>query len=415
MPRPARSLDAVAVAGEGVVGLYAVGLLAVSTVPAATAVARSAFVALIVAVAAATALRGSRTPAGEHIAGNAVAGALAIAIGSVGLGLSAGAGLSALPIEGLSAAAVAGVVALVAALFVAAAGTIWLFRPLRGWLRLAALPVWLEVAQFVALPVFIGSLAAFPPHTPLRSANPAPALDVRFSAADGTVLAGWLTPGTNGRTVIVIPGGGATRDNTLAQSAVLARNGFTVLNYDPRGVGESGGREMLFGWGWESDLGAAVDFLETQPGVEATRIGVLGLSIGAQVALSGAASDRRLRAVVAEGASARVCGDLVFWGGDPQSEVSRIDHCLGWAVASVLSGAAEPSTLTTSAAALGSTPVLLIAADNYRERLANETIRSVSPATITLWEPAGASHTAALWAYPAEWERRVVEFLDAWL
>jgi uncharacterized protein len=410
---PKRPLDRLAVTGEIVVGLYVVGLLITSSVPTPLAVARSAAVALVVGVAVAAALRGTRPTGDGRVTGNAVAGALALAIGSLGIGLSAGAGLSALPIEGLSTSAVAGVVVLVAALFVAAAGTTWLFRPLRGGLRLAALPVWLEVVQFWLLPVFLAGLAAHPPHTPLWSADPARAQDVRFAAADGTILAGWLTLGTNGRTVIVIPGGGATRDNTLGQSAVLVRHGYTVLNYDPRGVGESGGREMLFGWGWESDLGSAIDFLATRPDVDLDRVGALGLSIGAQVAIAGAATDGRLRAVVAEGAAARVCGDLVFWGDDAQGLLNRYDHCAGWFLAGLLSGASEPVTLARSAAQLDATPTLLIAADTYDEHAANEALRSISPATIQLWEPAGASHTGALPAYPDEWERRVIGFLDA--
>ena len=410
---PSGPLDRLTLVGEVAVGLYVAGLLVESTLPAPLVVARSAIVAFVVATALLAALGGTRSAGGELVPGNPLAGALAIGLGGLGVGLSTGAGLSALPVEGASPSALTGLAALLASLFVATAGTRWLFRPLRRWSRLAALPIWLEVIQFWLLPLFLAGLAAHAPHTPLRSADPAGVQDVRFPAADGTVLAGWLTPGTNGRTVIVIPGGGATRDNTLGQSAVLVRNGYTVLDYDPRGVGESGGREMLFGWGWESDLTSAVDFLATRPGIDMDRVGVLGLSIGAQVAIAGAATDGRLRAVVAEGAWARVCGDLVFFGDDAQGLLNRYDHCAGWFLAGLLSAASEPVTLARSATQLDTRPTLLIAADSYEEHAANESLRSISPATIQLWEPVGASHTGALWAYPHEWERRVIGFLDA--
>ena len=86
-------------------------------------------------------------------------------------------------------------------------------------------------------------------------------------------------------------------------------------------------------------------------------------------------------------------------------------HCAGWFLAGLLSAASEPVTLARSATQLDTRPTLLIAADSYEEHAANESLRSISPATIQLWEPVGASHTGALWAYPHEWERRVIGFL----
>ena len=64
---------------------------------------------------------------------------------------------------------------------------------------------------------------------------------------------------------------------------------------------------MLYGWGGENDLSAAVTYLSSRPGVDAGRIGVLGLSMGGEIAITGAALDPRLKAIVAEGATARTC------------------------------------------------------------------------------------------------------------
>ncbi len=67
----------------------------------------------------------------------------------------------------------------------------------------------------------------------------------------------------------------------------------------------------------------------------------------------------------------------------------------------------------TSSSGSGSRPVLLIAADTAEEHDATNAFQAISPATIQLWQPAGASHTGALGAYPQEWEHRVVAFFAA--
>src|SRR5262249_30264259 len=75
--------------------------------------------------------------------------------------------------------------------------------------------------------------------------------------------------------------------------------GYGVLLYDERGRGSSGGRSNGFGWDWPTDVTTAVDFLERQ---HVRRVGVLGLSTGAEGAITTAARDRRIAAVVAHGA-----------------------------------------------------------------------------------------------------------------
>jgi hypothetical protein len=117
--------------------------------------------------------------------------------------------------------------------------------------------------------------------------------------------------------------------------------------------------------------------------------------------------------VVAEGATARICEDQTFLPADMEGTIHHFDSCLGWDVAGLLTSAPQPAPLKDELARIGSRPVLRIAADLPEEHAATDAFRSISPATIQLWQPAGASHTGALAMYPQEWERRVVGFLAA--
>lgn len=167
----------------------------------------------------------------------------------------------------------------------------------------------------VALATFVvGQAVALTnvPRTAVGPATPAdrglPYRDVAFPAADGTRLSAWFVPSRNGAAVVLLHGAGSTRSATLAHATVLARHGFGVLLVDASGHGRSGGRAMDAGWYGDDDFRGAVTFLTRQPSVDAARIAALGLSKGGEEAI-GAAGDRRIAAVVAEGATNRVADD----------------------------------------------------------------------------------------------------------
>src|SRR5204862_143617 len=106
----------------------------------------------------------------------------------------------------------------------------------------------------------------------------------------------------------------------VALAGGVAGSDFTGLLLVPAGLalialafavpwGESEGSPNAFGWGWQDDVEGAVDFLEARADVDRGRIGGLGLSTGADVLLQVAARDRRLAAVVSDGASGESFAD----------------------------------------------------------------------------------------------------------
>jgi fermentation-respiration switch protein FrsA (DUF1100 family) len=403
VPRRAWALSG----AEALAGAYLAALLIDGDVPLGLVVARVAIVAALTAVTILAGL-GRLAPAG----GPVLAGLLSVLLGSTALAAGLAAGVPSLALAGVSAGGIVGAAAAVAGLAVFATGGWALLRPMRRPLRLVGLPGVFVVAQFWLLPVFAGVLATHAPQPGFDAAPPQGAQRVAFLAGDGTTLVGWFTPSGNGATVVVLPGAGGTKADTRTHAEVLARHGYGVLAMDHRGSGESGGHPMLYGWGGERDLAAAVTYLGTRPDVNPSRIAALGLSMGGEVAISGAGSDPRIKAVVAEGATARTCADQTFLPAGIGGAIHHFDSCLGWSIAGLLTGAPEPSPLADELRAMSARPALLIAADTAEEHAATDAFKAAAPDTVELWQPEGASHTGALSAYPQEWERRVIDFLS---
>lgn len=136
------------------------------------------------------------------------------------------------------------------------------------------------------------------------------ALEVTFPSGE-IELAGTLTlPKERSRpvpAVVLIAGSGPhERDENVAGVKVFAQiaeyltsQGFAVLRYDKRGVGRSGGRyETATTHEFAEDAEAAVRFLRARPEIAPDRIGLIGHSEGAIVALLVAARDPKLATIV---------------------------------------------------------------------------------------------------------------------
>ena len=194
---------------------------------------------------------------------------------------------------------------------------------------------------------------------------------------------------------------------------MLARHGYGVLMVDPRGQGRSGGHAMDAGWYGDRDITAAVTFLQHQSGVDANRIGVLGLSMGGEEAIGAAAADPAIRAVVAEGATHRTAADKTgYLPGGVTGAIQRVLDELTYGTAALLSPAPQPDTLHTAIARTPATRFLLIAAGRgVDEPQAVADLRTGARPRPDL-DGSGASHVHGLATAPAQWTTRVIGFLD---
>lgn len=129
--------------------------------------------------------------------------------------------------------------------------------------------------------------------------------DVTFpSRRDKVPLQGWYLPATpDQRCIILIQGQAHNRNSpgirSLRLGRDLVRRGYSVLLFDFRGRGESGGKRDSAGDREQWDLLGAVDHVLGR-GIPLERIGLLGFSLGAAVALLVAAKEPRIPALVCD-------------------------------------------------------------------------------------------------------------------
>jgi dienelactone hydrolase len=338
--------------------------------------------------------------------------------------LAVGAGLAPrhLAVEGANGPAVTGLVLLALGLGATVGGTVLLLAATRRrwWAPVVGLVL---VATYLLVWTLGQAVAAtWAPRPALGERTPADLglvhRDVTFPSSDGTTLSGWYVPPRNGAAVVLMHGAGSTRSGVLDHAAVLAGHGYGVLLFDARGHGESAGRAMDLGWYGESDASGAVDFLVRQGDAAPGRIGLLGLSMGGEEAIGAAGADERVAAVVAEGATNRVAADkdyLDVYGARGEVQ-QRIDRATYW-LTGLLTSAPEPRSLRQSVVRAASRPsttsfLLITAGDEPDEGYAARRIRAASPEAVDVWTVRGAGHTRGLDLAPAEWEERVLAFLD---
>lgn len=119
----------------------------------------------------------------------------------------------------------------------------------------------------------------------------------------GTDCAAWHYPGSNGGCVAMAAGAGVTKEPGTDRFAKRFNEaGFTVLAFDFRHLGESGGqpRQIIRIGEQIADWHAAIDFATALPDVDPTKIALWGFSLSASHLLPIAAKDPRPAAVIAQ-------------------------------------------------------------------------------------------------------------------
>ena len=341
-----------------------------------------------------------------------VVGVLGIGFGSEAVRYWSDVGLSGDDYTGVASMG-AGIV-----LIALAAVTLWRSRRLddrRAWrysrralLSLAGIVVLVELL----MPVIIGYATT---HI-ARSAKDIGALelphvDVTLTTSDDLRLPGWYVPSRNGAAVIVFPG----REGRQAYARMLARRGYGVLLFDRRGEGEAEGDPEGFGWNFDKDIEAGIEFLKGRRDVDPVRIGGLGLSVGGEMMLDTASRTSDLAAIVSEGAGARTLSEELADQSGPGKLLSAPFFAVKTASVALFSDTMPPENLETLIPRITPRPVFLInAAHNEVDDKGPEYFAAAEEPKQRWLVPEGG-HTGGITAMPKEYERRVVGFFDRWL
>lgn len=238
--------------------------------------------------------------------------------------------------------------------------------------------------------------------------------DVTFGPADAR-LEGWLVRGTAGAPAVVLGHGfKASREEMLPWARFLHDAGYNVLLFDSRACGESGGATVGLGAIEAQNIETAV---RSAKGAFATsRVGVLGISLGAGATILAAADDPEISAVVADSA----------WT-DQDLQLSRLSFLpigplrvplapIGVAAVNALVGADVTKARPIEAVArIAPRPLLLIhSADDDNATTPVDGARRLFDAAgqpKQIWIAPRGGHVGAINAFPDEYRSRVLAFL----
>jgi dienelactone hydrolase len=167
------------------------------------------------------------------------------------------------------------------------------------------------VTSLVLLPALL-VVAVLCLGTPAQAASlPKGAEAVRLTSSDQHDIAAWYFKPAKEKSpaLILLHMRGSDKSSFASLATKLHTEGFAVISIDLRGHGDSqfpdGSRpdfkDLQNGdyLAMLNDVRAAHDFLAGKPAVDAERVGIIGASIGANLAIMYAATDRRVRTVVA--------------------------------------------------------------------------------------------------------------------
>jgi len=255
-----------------------------------------------------------------------------------------------------------------------------------------------------------------PPRRWFKETPPAArdAEDVTFPSRDGTELRGWfLKSDSSADTLVLCHGWQMSRVETWDLGHDLQQRGYNVFLFDFRACGQSAGRYTTVGQMEVGDLLGAIEHLETRPEVRHGRLGVLGFSMGAAVALMGAAQCQRLQAVVADSSFASLDQviDQARWGLRlvPQFLFKGVSIRVGQWVAGVKTSAIKP---VEAVGRIAPRPVLFI--HGLEDRLVSpyqsQHLYAAASRPKELWLVEDTGHCMARFARPKEYLDRIDSF-----
>jgi pimeloyl-ACP methyl ester carboxylesterase len=266
------------------------------------------------------------------------------------------------------------------------------------------------ILLYLVLPTTLGVFAIVPKNCGVNEV-PDGFSEIDLATEDNETLKAWYLAPKNDSVIILVHGSGDCRESVRNYATMLQENDFGVLAIDMRGHGESSGKTNRYGWDGSKDIGAAINFLETQEDVK--NIGGLGLSLGAEVLLGSVSQYPEIKAVVADGATYRDFKE--FSATDKFNPIfknlstTRVMDL----VIQTLSGDVHPTPILDSITQNKDTKFLFIAAGNQQEEIDyNEMYKNAVSDRSVLWIVLEVGHIQAFNQNSGEYEEKVIKFFS---
>ena len=245
--------------------------------------------------------------------------------------------------------------------------------------------------------------------------------DVTFATADGLTLRGWWFPAAEarGRAAVLVHGKDQNRIDSSFNAGRIAgtllSRGYSVLLFDLRGHGESDGLRWGLGEKEAYDVAAAVDLAAEKAGLPRSRVALVAESMGAGSALMALAHVPDVGPVVTD--SAYADGSTVV--GEIAPAVSGLPDWFtpGMVLMAKLFFAIDLAAVrpVDQVKALPDKAFLFIHCEEdstvYVHHAHDLRAASASPRS-ELWIAPDCGHVRAYSRHPAEWEARVLGFLE---
>jgi fermentation-respiration switch protein FrsA (DUF1100 family) len=242
--------------------------------------------------------------------------------------------------------------------------------------------------------------------------------DVSVTGDDGVPLVGWWLPATTGRTIMIVPGFRGHRGQVLGVAAMFHRRGYSVLMLTMRAQDRSGGELITFGVHELGDLTAWERYLQSRADVAHDHVGMLGVSLGGQLAIRYTAQHPAIRALVADCAFSSIADTIA----------TSVRHFTGLPAfpfaPGILFWAQREAGFTASdldgpkwIAQISPRPVLVMqgGADTVISPKSGEVLYGAARDPKEFWFEPTIGHAKFFDEMPQEFERRVVSFFDRYL
>ncbi len=267
------------------------------------------------------------------------------------------------------------------------------------------------------------ALAWIHPSRNLPATTPAvPHEDVELITSDGVPVAAWFIPPAGGiaegekvPAMILVHGLTANRADMLERADILTRHGYAVLAFDLRNHGESGGDVTTLGYTEVNETRAAFDYLLTRTDIDPQRIGLLGHSLGAVIAIRAAAQIPEIALLVSESGFISVqenAGEII-----PVLTGQAAGSLVGWFVDREAGVPVSEVNSLVDVAKIAPRPILLIHGEADSIVSVNNSRRLFEAAgePKELFTIPNGGHADFIQTDPVGYEERLIAFLEAHL